>query len=106
MMRMDRQISVTDQVQFLVLTELEPGAREIKRRAFQGGQFQRITIECDTGVDIGNMQGNVIELSNDHGILTALERTAAGGSSLCRMVIPASSQHIIDAVVQLHGETR
>ena len=66
-MRMDRQIAVTDQVQFLVLAELKPSPRKIERRSVQGRKFQGVAIKRDACFDIGNMQGNVIELSNNHG---------------------------------------
>lgn len=66
MMRMHRQITLSDQVEFLVLAESEPGPRKIKRRSIHDGKFHGVTVKPDASIDIGDMQGHVVKLSNTH----------------------------------------
>ena len=67
MVRMDRQVSIANQMQFLILAQSKPGTGEVKRRPVQQRQFQRVSIIGNAGVDIRDVKGNMVELSDKHG---------------------------------------
>lgn len=64
MMRVHRKLSPADQMQFLVWTELKPGAGEIERWTLELGQAQYVAVKCHTLVDMRNVDGDMIELAD------------------------------------------
>ena len=73
--RMDGQVTIADQVKFLILAESKPGAREIKCRPVHGRKPQRVPIKGDARVDIRDMRvgailsGGNIDLDELSGLL-------------------------------------
>jgi hypothetical protein len=65
-MRVDRQISLSDQVQFLVHPEPEPGPGEIERGAIHLGKFHCVTVKSNARIHIGDVESHMVELSNLH----------------------------------------
>ena len=61
---MHRLITVTDQVQFLIDSQAEPGTGKVERRTIHRRQTQNVPIKRHADRDIGNMQCHVIELMN------------------------------------------
>jgi hypothetical protein len=67
MMGVDGMASITDQVQFLTTPQAKPGSGKIKGRAIHQGKAHRVAIKTDTRLDIGNMDGDMIEFNDLHG---------------------------------------
>ena len=57
---------LADQVQLLIDAEPKPSARKRKRRPRDGRQLQNVAIKPDAAVHVGNVQGHVVELSDEH----------------------------------------
>jgi hypothetical protein len=66
-MRVDRQISLPDQVQFLVHPEPEPGPGKIERGPIHLGKFHRISVKSNARIHIGDVESHMVELSDVHG---------------------------------------
>ena len=66
MMGMDGELTVADQMQFLVGPEPKPSAGKVERGPIQGWEGQHITVERDALRDVADMQGDVIELPDFH----------------------------------------
>ena len=66
--RVNRLVPIPDQVQFLVIAEQEPRSRKVEIRPIHHRQLHGVPVEGNTGVDVRNVQGNVIELKGFHPI--------------------------------------
>lgn len=77
-MRVNRLISIANQVKFLVFTEPKPSTRKVKRGSIHHRKPHRIPVKSDTCVDIGDMEGNVIQLSGKHRNVALCARKPVG----------------------------
>jgi len=60
--------SPADQVKLLVGAQLEPRAREGKRRPRQGWKTEDLAVKARTGFDRGDEEGDVVEFGYAHEI--------------------------------------
>jgi hypothetical protein len=63
---MYRLEAIADQVQLLTSSQAKPGTGKVEGRAIHHRESHRVTIEADADLDIGNMDGDMIEFDDAH----------------------------------------
>ncbi|GAA5505106.1 hypothetical protein Rcae01_00547 [Novipirellula caenicola] len=66
MMRMDRQTTIANQMQFLAFPDLEPCAGKIECGTIQFRQIHCVTVEHNAFGNIGDVDGDMVQLDSFH----------------------------------------
>ena len=62
--RDDRLLALADDVQLLIVPQAKPGPGKAERRPRNRRQTEHVAIERNRPLDVGDMDGNVVELGD------------------------------------------